>query len=75
VHELNIKEITETTWQGATVKILFNPLNADSNPICHLLALLGARPILHTSRIRVTKPYDLRFDFNEDKNLTNIKGS
>jgi hypothetical protein len=31
----------------------FNPLNAALNPICHLLALLGARPILHISRIRV----------------------
>jgi hypothetical protein len=31
----------------------FNPLNAELNPICHLLALLGARPILHISRIRV----------------------
>jgi hypothetical protein len=31
----------------------FNPLNADLNPICHLLALLGAHPILHISRIRV----------------------
>jgi hypothetical protein len=32
---------------------LFNPLNAELNPICHLLALLGARHILHVSRIRV----------------------
>ena len=31
----------------------FNPLNAELNPICHLLALLGAHPILHVSRIRV----------------------
>ena len=31
----------------------FNPLNAKLNPICHLLALLGARHILHVSRIRV----------------------
>jgi hypothetical protein len=31
----------------------FNPLNAERNPICHLLALLGAHPILHVSRIRV----------------------
>jgi hypothetical protein len=31
----------------------FNPLNAQLNPICHLLALLGAHPILHVSRIRV----------------------
>jgi hypothetical protein len=30
-----------------------NPLNAKLNPICHLLALLGAHPILHVSRIRV----------------------
>jgi len=31
----------------------FNPLNAELNPICHLLALLGVHPILHVSRIRV----------------------
>jgi len=31
----------------------FNPLNAELNPICHLLALLGAHPVLHVSRIRV----------------------
>jgi len=31
----------------------FNPLNAELNPICHLLALLGAHHILHFSRIRV----------------------
>ena len=31
----------------------FNPLNAELNPIFHLLALLGARYILHVSRIRV----------------------
>jgi hypothetical protein len=30
-----------------------NPLNAELNPICHLLALSGAHPILHVSRIRV----------------------
>jgi hypothetical protein len=31
---------------------VFNPLNAELNPICHLLTLL-AHPILHVSRIRV----------------------
>ena len=31
----------------------FNPLNAELNSICHLLVLLGARHILHISRIRV----------------------
>jgi len=35
--------------------IHFNPLNAELNPICHLLALLGAHPIFHVSRIRVKK--------------------
>jgi transposase len=30
-----------------------NPLNAELNPICHLLALLGVHPFLHNSRIRV----------------------
>ena len=31
----------------------FNPLNAELNHICHLLALLGAHHILHVGRIRV----------------------
>ena len=29
------------------------PLDAELNPICYLLALLGAHRILHVSRIRV----------------------
>jgi hypothetical protein len=33
--------------------LLINPLNSGLNPICHLLALLGAHHILHVSRIRV----------------------
>jgi hypothetical protein len=32
---------------------VFNPLNAELNPICYLLALLGAHHFLHVSRIRV----------------------
>jgi len=31
------------------------PLHAQLNPICHLLALLGAHHILHVSRIRVKR--------------------
>jgi hypothetical protein len=31
----------------------FNSLKSELNPICHLLALLGAHPIFHVSRIRV----------------------
>jgi len=32
---------------------VYNPLNAELNPICHLLALLEAHHILHVSRVRV----------------------
>ena len=37
----------------ASRKSDINPLNAKLNPICHLLALLGAHTILHVSRISV----------------------
>ena len=33
--------------------IKLNPLNAELNPICHLLTLLGAHHILHVSALRV----------------------
>ena len=33
--------------------IVFNPLNAELNPICHLLALLGGATIVVVSRLRV----------------------
>jgi len=32
---------------------VINPINAELNPICHLLTLLGPHLILHVSRIRV----------------------
>ena len=40
---------------GSHVHIIrrINPLNTEINPICHLLALLGARHILHVSGVRV----------------------
>jgi len=33
--------------------LLINPLKPELNPICYLLALLGAHHFLHVSRIRV----------------------
>ena len=35
------------------VSSILNPLNAELNPIRHLLALVGARHIVHVSRIKV----------------------
>ena len=43
------------------VKKMFNPLNAELNPICHLLALLGGTTIVVVSRLRVNwKPLTKR---------------
>jgi hypothetical protein len=33
--------------------VSFNPSKSELNPICYLLALLGAHHFLHVSRIRV----------------------
>ena len=41
----------------AVVNTVINPLNTELNPICHLLALLGAHHILHVSRIRVKQEF------------------
>ena len=37
----------------SSIKIYINPLSPELNPICYLLALLGAHHFLHVSRIRV----------------------
>ena len=41
--------------------MLLNSLIAELNPVCHLLALLGAHHILHVSRIRVNNKYYFAF--------------
>ena len=43
--------------QPLRVSACINPLNAKLNPICHLLALLGAHHILHISGVRVKQPF------------------
>jgi len=43
-------------WTDCYMSVLnlrLTHLNTQLNPICHLLALLGGRHILHVSRIRV----------------------
>jgi hypothetical protein len=42
-------------------KFGINPLKAELNPICHLLALLGAHHILHVSRERVKLRLGINF--------------
>jgi hypothetical protein len=51
-------EKTGRRWKDKR-KTEFNPSNADLNPICHLVTLLGAHHILRVSRIGLT-PYDGR---------------
>ena len=45
--------LPNTGLQQGTYSKSLNPLNAKLNPICHLLALLGAHRILHFSRVGV----------------------
>jgi hypothetical protein len=41
------------------VSFAINPLNAELNPICYLLALLGAHHIFHVSWLRVKIKYQV----------------
>jgi len=46
----------DSKWQmgfNSAFEGLINHSNAELNPICHMLALLGAHPILHIGRIKV----------------------
>ena len=50
-HAMRMRHIVIYGLSGSTV--FFNPLNAELNPIRHLLALIGAHHIVHVSRVRV----------------------
>jgi len=43
----------EVNLSAHHLRYQINPLNAELNPICHLLALLGAHHILHVGKLRV----------------------
>jgi len=45
--------VSPSVLSSVTLAVKFNPLNPELNPICSLLALLGAHHFLHVSRIRV----------------------
>jgi hypothetical protein len=60
-------------YNNKIINLYFNLLNAELNPTCHLLALLGAHPILHVSRIRVNveeRSVPQFFPFVQVKHLT-----
>jgi len=54
IHNVRKKTFHTATLLN-TLKLCWciNPLNPELNPICYLLALLGAHHFLHVSRIRV----------------------
>jgi len=47
------EELKRLKEEGELAGLHINPLNAELNPICYLLALLGVHHFLHISRIRV----------------------
>ena len=57
LHEDRIGQVVPNSqgsqYYAGNYSITLNPLNAELNPICHLLALLGVHHFLHVSRIRV----------------------
>ena len=46
-------QILRVKLQPCVYVLKINPLNAELNPICHLLALSGAHHIFHVSGLRV----------------------
>ena len=61
---------TKRRLKNVPVRLRFHPLNAELNPIRHLLALVGARHIVHVSRIRVKCVTDCREQNAAIKRLT-----
>ena len=51
--DLNLQHCEDLVVIGKCYALTFNPLNPELNPICYLLALLGAHHFLYVSRIRV----------------------
>jgi hypothetical protein len=51
---------SQSSWSIVPIPVLgvINPLNAELNPIVHLLALLGIHHIFHVSRIRVKPEHE-----------------
>ena len=54
-------------WARINTYHVVNPLNAELNPICHLLALLGGATIVVVSRLRVKGKEQNKFFMNLKK--------
>ena len=52
---MNSIKVTDYLFIFTTTRVVINPLNSELNPICHLLALLGAHHIFHVSGLRVNE--------------------
>ena len=52
-YNCNSTSVSKSILGYVVISEIINPLNAELNPIRHLLALVGARHIVHVSRIRV----------------------
>jgi len=55
-------------WQHPII----NPLNTELNPVCHLLALLGAHHIFHVSKIRVKVGIVICFIWTKDSEFLRL---
>ena len=49
----NYHYMLHSNTEQCSFQLVLNPLNAELNPICHLLALLGVATIVVVSRLRV----------------------
>jgi hypothetical protein len=63
---LTEQDYGEELWERC--KTIINPLHAKLNPICHLLALLGAHHIFHVSGLRVNSIAEEVMDIMEPAN-------
>jgi len=52
-HFQSDEKVSRSVKYAITYSYLVNPLKPELNPICYLLALLGAHHFLHVIRIRV----------------------
>ena len=57
---------------SSDITYCINPLNAELNPIRHLLAMVGARHFVHVSRIRVNP---LNVELNPIRHLLALVGA